>query len=37
VLVLEHGRIIEDGHPDELIDHGGEYATLHRQWEDSLV
>ncbi|THV24570.1 ABC transporter ATP-binding protein [Glycomyces paridis] len=37
VLVLEHGRIIEDGHPEELIDHGGEYATLHRQWEDSLV
>lgn len=37
VLVLEHGRIIEDGHPDELIDRGGEYATLHRQWEDSLV
>jgi ABC-type multidrug transport system fused ATPase/permease subunit len=37
VLVLEHGRIIEDGHPTDLIDHGGEYATLHRQWEDSLV
>ncbi|WP_030154397.1 ABC transporter ATP-binding protein [Glycomyces sp. NRRL B-16210] len=37
VLVLEHGRIIEDGHPNDLIDHGGEYATLHRQWEDSLV
>ncbi len=37
VLVLEHGRIIEDGHPTDLIDHGGEYATLHHQWEDSLV
>jgi ATP-binding cassette subfamily B protein len=37
VLVLEHGRIIEDGRPDELIDRGGEYAVLHRQWEDSLV
>ncbi|WP_307792878.1 ABC transporter ATP-binding protein [Glycomyces niveus] len=37
VLVLEHGRVIEDGHPEELIDRGGEYATLHRQWADSLV
>ncbi|MEU6860234.1 ABC transporter ATP-binding protein [Glycomyces sp. NPDC046736] len=37
VLVLEGGRVIEDGRPGELIDHGGEYATLHRQWEDSLV
>ncbi|MCC3764835.1 ABC transporter ATP-binding protein/permease [Glycomyces sp. TRM65418] len=37
VLVLEQGRIIEDGRPADLIDHGGQYATLHRQWEDSLV
>ena len=37
VLVLEAGRVIEDGPPGALIDSGGEYAVLHRQWEDSLV
>ncbi|MFI5510242.1 ABC transporter ATP-binding protein [Mycobacterium sp. NPDC051804] len=38
VLVLEHGRIIEDGAPDELIGRSdGKYAALHRAWEDSLA
>ncbi|BBY31866.1 ABC transporter ATP-binding protein [Mycolicibacterium sediminis] len=37
VLVLEHGRIVEDGPPDELIAGGGRYAALHRAWVDSLV
>jgi ABC-type multidrug transport system fused ATPase/permease subunit len=38
VLVLEHGRIIEDGAPDELIGRAdGRYAALHRAWEDSLA
>ncbi|WP_035735470.1 ABC transporter ATP-binding protein [Glycomyces arizonensis] len=37
VLVLEAGRIIEDGPPEALIDSGGNYAELHRQWEASLV
>ena len=37
VLVLESGRIVEDGPPESLIDSGGRYADLHRQWEDSLV
>lgn len=38
VLVLEHGRIIEDGAPDELIGRAeGKYAALHRAWEDSLA
>jgi ABC-type multidrug transport system fused ATPase/permease subunit len=38
VLVLEHGRIVEDGPPDELIGHGeGRYAALHRAWLESLV
>ena len=37
VLVMEAGRIVEDGTPDELI--GGErrFAGLHRAWRDSLV
>ena len=37
VLVLEHGIIVEDGPPDELITRDGRYAALHRAWVDSLV
>lgn len=37
VLVMEHGRIIEDGSPTELIEVGGKFASLHRAWRDSLV
>ncbi|OBB97480.1 ABC transporter ATP-binding protein [Mycolicibacterium peregrinum] len=38
VLVLEHGRIIEDGAPAELIGRAdGAYAALHRAWVDSLA
>ena len=37
VLVLEHGRVIEDGKPDVLIGAGGSYAALHRAWIDSLA
>ena len=37
VLVLEHGQIVEDGTPAELIARrGGRYASLHRAWLDSL-
>ncbi|MBA2554593.1 MAG: ABC transporter ATP-binding protein, partial [Geodermatophilaceae bacterium] len=38
VLVLDHGRIIEDGSPAELIASGtGSYSALHEAWRDSLV
>jgi ATP-binding cassette subfamily B protein len=37
VLVLEHGRVIEDGPPDELIGTGGRYDLLHRAWRESLA
>ena len=37
VLVLEHGRIVEDGPPSELIDSQGRYAALHRAWLESLA
>lgn len=38
VLVLEHGRIIEDGAPEDLIGRAdGRYAALHRAWEESLA
>ena len=37
VLVLEHGRIIEDGSPAELMTTAGEYAALHAGWRESLA
>ncbi|MEV5887496.1 ABC transporter ATP-binding protein [Streptomyces sp. NPDC052020] len=37
VLVMEHGRIVEDGTPAELIAGSGRFAGLHRAWRDSLV
>ncbi|NLE97848.1 MAG: ABC transporter ATP-binding protein [Propionibacterium sp.] len=37
VLVLQHGEIVEDGAPGELIRGGGRYADLHRAWLASLA
>lgn len=37
VLVMEHGRIVEDGTPDELIAGAGRFAGLHRAWRESLA
>ena len=37
VLVIEGGRIVEDGPPATLIGAGGRYAALHRSWIDSLA
>ena len=38
VLVLDDGRIIEDGPPESLIaDTEGQFAQLHTSWRDSLV
>ncbi|WP_231441859.1 ABC transporter ATP-binding protein [Brevibacterium zhoupengii] len=37
VLVMDSGRIIEDGTPDELISGAGKFAQLHKAWRDSLV
>jgi len=38
VLVMEHGRIVEDGGPAELIARGGgRYSDLHQAWLDSLA
>ncbi|NYT92963.1 ABC transporter ATP-binding protein [Salinispora sp. H7-4] len=36
VVVLESGRIVEDGPPARLVHNNGRYAALHRQWLDSL-
>lgn len=35
VLVMDGGRIVEDGPPTELIDAGGRFASLHGAWEES--
>ena len=37
VLVMEHGRIVEDGAPADLIGGEGRFAALHSAWRDSLV
>jgi ATP-binding cassette, subfamily B, bacterial len=37
VLVLERGRIMEDGSPEELLSSGGEYSSLHASWQESLA
>ncbi|WP_369131667.1 ABC transporter ATP-binding protein [Modestobacter sp. I12A-02662] len=37
VLVMDAGRIVEDGPPAELVGGGGRFADLHRAWVDSLV
>ncbi|AMB57745.1 ABC transporter ATP-binding protein [Microterricola viridarii] len=37
VLVMEHGRIVEDGTPEQLIGGTGRFAQLHAAWRDSLV
>ena len=38
VLVMEHGRVVEDGSPAELIAGGdGRYSDLHRAWVESLA
>jgi ABC-type multidrug transport system fused ATPase/permease subunit len=43
VLVLEHGRVVEDGTPGDLVaagvgaDGSGRFAALHDAWVDSLA
>ncbi|NYD42788.1 ABC transporter transmembrane domain-containing protein [Nocardioides panaciterrulae] len=38
VLVMEHGRIVEDGSPAQLIAGGeGRFSDLHQAWVDSLA
>ncbi len=37
VLVLDRGRITEDGSPGELMSGDGEYAALHSSWAASLA
>ncbi|NEM92235.1 ABC transporter ATP-binding protein [Galbitalea soli] len=37
VLVMEHGVLVEDGTPADLIAGTGRFAQLHAAWRDSLV
>ncbi|MBC7723839.1 MAG: ABC transporter ATP-binding protein [Burkholderiaceae bacterium] len=37
VLVMEHGTIVEDGTPADLIAGTGRFSQLHAAWRDSLV
>jgi ATP-binding cassette subfamily B protein len=37
VLVMQHGKVVEDGTPAALIATDGKFAALHRAWQESLV
>jgi ATP-binding cassette subfamily B protein len=37
VLVMDHGTIVEDGTPTQLIKTEGRFGTLHRAWQESLA
>jgi ATP-binding cassette subfamily B protein len=37
VIVLDDGRVVEDGSPADLVAGAGRYAALHQAWLDSLV
>jgi ATP-binding cassette, subfamily B, bacterial len=37
VLVMDHGQVIEDGSPADLLASGGEYSELHQSWLRSLA
>ena len=37
VLVMEHGKIIEDDSPKNLISGSGKFSKMHKAWRESLV
>ncbi|MCX3059960.1 ABC transporter ATP-binding protein [Streptomyces beihaiensis] len=37
VLVMEHGRVVEDGPPGRLVAGTGTFARLHKAWRESVV
>src|SRR5213079_1728895 len=36
VLVIDDGRVVEDGSPHDLLQRASRYRALHEAWEDSL-
>jgi ATP-binding cassette, subfamily B, bacterial len=37
VLVLEHGKVLEDDSPKNLIEGTGKFSKMHKAWRESLV
>ena len=37
VVVVDDGRVVEDGAPVDLIGGTGRYAALHHAWAESLI
>ena len=37
VLVIDEGKVVEDGSPIELLRQSGRWARLHEAWEESLA
>lgn len=37
ILVIDDGRIVEDGTPDELQDAGGSFERLYSSWQESMA
>jgi ATP-binding cassette subfamily B protein len=37
VLVFDHGRLVEQGRHDDLVERGGVYARLHASWLDATA
>lgn len=37
VLVMEHGRIVEDGSPEQLVREKGKFSKLYQAWRNSLI
>lgn len=37
VLVIDEGKVVEDGSPFDLLTQGGRWSRLHEAWEESLA
>jgi ATP-binding cassette subfamily B protein len=37
IVVLEHGRVVEQGTHEEILDAGGRYWELYRDWAEQAA